>query len=49
MVEKNMRKKNAKKYRVIFEGRLCTVSHKSKKHPERCEIKSDMKNLAGCY
>jgi len=39
MLEKNIKKTEAKKYRVVFDGRLCTVTHKSKKHPERMDVK----------
>ena len=43
MIEKNLKKENAKKYRVVFEGRLCTIEHKSKKHPERSDVKSQIR------
>lgn len=46
MLEKNLRKENAKKYRVQFEGRLCTVEYKSKKHPERGDVKKQTRFLA---
>lgn len=49
MVEKNMKKEAAKKYRVVFTGRLCTVTHKSIKHPQRWEIKKATRNMAAMY
>ena len=39
MIEKNIRKNQYKRYRIQFEGRLCTVEHKSKRHPGRNELK----------
>ena len=45
MVEKNMSKERAKRNRVTFEGRLCTVVYKSKKHPSRWDTKKDTRNL----
>ena len=49
MVEKNLKKENAKKYRVVFEGRLCTVEYRSKKHPERQENKEKTRRLLEQY
>ena len=43
MIQKNVKKENAKKYRVFFEGRLCTVEHKSRKHPERADVKREFR------
>ena len=49
MIAKNLKKLNAKKYRVCFDGRLCTVEHKSVKHPERADLKRQSRRMLKDY
>lgn len=46
MVEKNLRKEKAKRNRVMFEGRLCTLTYRSKKYPDRQETRRNTKILS---
>ena len=49
MLEKNLKKEKAKRNRVMFEGRFCTITHKSKKHPERQDMKKAFRILVDQY
>lgn len=45
MTEKNRKKKEARKYRVFFSGKLGTQIHESEKHPNREKIKKETRRI----
>ena len=49
MIEKNLKKLQAKKHRVFFEGNLGTITHKSEAHQERCTRKSKERKMVFEY
>ena len=47
MIEKNVKKIEARKHRVWFDTKLGTITHASKKRPGRQAVKKETRVLSG--
>lgn len=45
MLEKNIKKQQAKKYRVWFDGKMGILDHESVRHPNRQTVKKDTRKI----